>query len=419
VHGDSYASVETMTARRDVESHDSADAGFLRAADVLSALIVLAGLAVVAVFADRGFLGALAAMDTTPGVFADFDVYIDQARRLRSELVTLGQYWLYPPLLAWLLGGLAGLSPHAADSVWLWLQLLGAAGLMRLCSPLLAAWPVPRRWCVAFGLTIASFPVLHCLKWGQISVVILLLAVAGLRRRNWIGHALLGAAAALKMYPLAFAFMYLLRRDWRSFFAVSAIAFLLGVVFPIALMGPDVFRMFFVRFVASALRLGIFVGVESQSWGPLVERWFGRDPSGSPALLVELPSAARALLSYGGAIALLATTWWTTRRLPLTDLLCLTACLLALTIVMRPGWFHYFVILPVAQAGLLSRLRSLEAAFACFTLSLGLGLLATFGYFWDPGFFYVTRTYGLVTLSATACLIGLWCVMPRDARAAV
>jgi hypothetical protein len=93
-----------------------------------------------------------------------------------------------------------------------------------------------------------SRPLLMQLFHGQWNVILLLLVTAAWAadrsgRAAWAG-VLLGAATSLKLFP-GFLFLYLLaRRQWRAVIA-GALAFGMLTVLTAALLGPEVYRVYF------------------------------------------------------------------------------------------------------------------------------------------------------------------------------
>ena len=58
---------------------------------------------------------------------------------------------------------------------------------------------------------------LHGLKWGQISIFLVVLTIAGLSKGGRFGGALIGIAAAIKGYPFVYLLHPLLRQKQHRF----------------------------------------------------------------------------------------------------------------------------------------------------------------------------------------------------------
>lgn len=97
----------------------------------------------------------------------------------------------------------------------------------------------------------------------------------------------------------------------------------------------------------------------------------------------------------------------------------LTYCsvLLSVTLLVRPGWVHYFVATPLALAVLLEHAEGRRLALSCSAVAFlcsSVGLLASL---LDPELYWVINRAGLVTWSCLAALLGLWsCTTSRTER---
>ena len=158
--------------------------------------------------------------------------------------------YVYPPLWAALISPLAGaLEPQtffrAADIVLV--CLLAASSLV--------AWRMARGWAmplwawiavsaVALLTSLTSFMAMVQLQPHILVVFLTLLAFerygAG---RSWLGGALLGIAAALKLGPAALILIFLADRDWRALcgFATAALG---CAALSLVLAGPDLHHAF-------------------------------------------------------------------------------------------------------------------------------------------------------------------------------
>lgn len=134
--------------------------------------------------------------------------------------------YLYPPAFAVLLVPLALLPFPAANALWFGLNLAcylaGVALLLRLLA-LPIAW---RRALLGLSLLVPALH--HTLELGQVTSLLLALAAGALvilqrnrRGAEIVGGALIGAAAAIKLFPLLWALPLLVRRSW---FALAGLA---------------------------------------------------------------------------------------------------------------------------------------------------------------------------------------------------
>lgn len=124
----------------------------------------------------------------------------------------------YPPQFAVVFAPFGALPYKAARQLWTFFTLL--AFLTALVATAVLAAPGRPRIQVALGaLGLLCFPALTALYWGQDDTIIAALLAIGLslvfgRRQPWIGGALLGMAAVLKLTP-AIVVVYLLLRGWQ------------------------------------------------------------------------------------------------------------------------------------------------------------------------------------------------------------
>src|SRR5688572_14148331 len=175
--------------------------------------IILAAVLFVLVALATGPLELLWNLDLKPGYFRDFRIYLEQARLFLGD-GGLAAHWTYPPLLALLIAPLAPLSTAHAEIGWWVVQLAVLAAYASLLQRVLAGHG-RRSWPLALALLITSLPVVHGLKWGQVSSAIAVAGAYALTRPERHGAAALGAAAACKLYPLLFLLGPLARRQYR------------------------------------------------------------------------------------------------------------------------------------------------------------------------------------------------------------
>ena len=333
-------------------------------------------------------------------------VYLPQARGLFEGF--LDPRWFYPPLLAILLQGLAGLSDWPALWTWVGLNLAAAAALIGLCQRQLAArWGTFPALAAAIGLVTLALPVVHTQKWGQVS---LMLSLLGLWALAWPGKRtgpLLGLAVAIKLYPVAWLLGPILRRDEIDWRAIGAWSLGLGVLLPLAVLGVDR-SLPFVDAVASPVLGDHNIALGSQTLQATCHRWFVNGLHGglvedtAPRLLA-LPGPAVLAITVG--LALLVG--WCVYRMRHADRpLSVAATIIALALLLPPGWHHYFVLLPFVWAVVLGRVPSLRSPAAilvglAWLLSALPLLLLTDG----AGVYFTASAYGITTISALLTLV--------------
>ena len=94
---------------------------------------------------------------------------------------------------------------------------------------------------ITFGFALlfvaSSLPVLHGLKWGQISIFLVVLTIAGLSKGGRFGGALIGIAAAIKGYPFVYLLHPLLRQKATPVLGAAVAFVTLGLLLPLGLLG--------------------------------------------------------------------------------------------------------------------------------------------------------------------------------------
>ncbi len=135
-----------------------------------------------------------------------------------------------------------GLKPLAAKHAWILFNLLL---LIPICWMLSSMTGLSyRRLALAFAL---NFPLYRNLEFGQFYVLLLLLITAAcwtyLRGFQAIAGALVGIAAACKIFPILFLVFFLQRRAWRAL-ASGALAAAAATALSIAVFGWNVHRTY-------------------------------------------------------------------------------------------------------------------------------------------------------------------------------
>lgn len=165
----------------------------------------------------------------------DFAAYYLAARALRggmdpydpsvlAELASstgIADYtpYLYPPLLAVIITPLTALPYHIAAAVWLALSTAALVGALALLKSLVETRDR------AFPFIVAAVfvfpPVNHTLELGQINhFLLLLIAGAVMAPRTPVAGALIGIAAAIKVFPAAIGGLFVATRNFRAIAAL-------------------------------------------------------------------------------------------------------------------------------------------------------------------------------------------------------
>lgn len=258
--------------------------------------------------------------------------------------------FLYSPLFALLLG--LQTTPNFDYDLWVWgLITLAITALLYLLPALLLFRR--SRWLLLLytALFITAFPLLHNLKWGQVSALMTLGGIGALifgeRGKAALAASLLASVAAIKFYPAIYTIYFILRRDRRFLLVFGGLlALLLGLV-PLLVLGSNTTSAFYaiiadnltVRAAADALDPNSQYGVH------VLLRLF--DPGAGLTSPLYMP------LRWGGyamAILNVVLLWWLFRRQS-TYRIAYSFILLstALPFLISTSWPHYFVYLPIGQ----------------------------------------------------------------------
>ncbi len=302
-----------------------------------------------------GSISALVeALDHCRELYCDFNRQYYPTGR---EVLVTGQPsngYFYSSFFALMLVPLGRLELGHATVWWSVAQLVGILLL------LLPGVDIYRRSPVAFTLYVLllafSMPLLHNLKWGQVSTLVTGAAFLTLflHRRGWsiAAAVVLALAAAIKYYVAILLLYYLVRRDWRFLIAFTVAFLLFWLVVPTLILGPDGNWAFYQTVrerVAHALTTWMPEDINAQYMPSVIGRWF--DSSQGRTLLrlggygVFVANALIvARLAYRGGTR--AAEW------------SFALLFLSLPFVVETSWPHYFVYLPFAQTLVWIELRA-------------------------------------------------------------
>lgn len=289
------------------------------------------------------------AIDHCEKLFCDFtNHYYPMGNEILQTRTPVGGYF-YSPFFAILLAPLGSLSLSTALSIWGAVQGLLLVGLLAV-----PGWIFLRESPISFYiyifLTAASLPILHNLKWGQVSVLMTLCALAALilshKRHPIAAGVVLAFGTWIKYYPALFLIIFLIKRDLRFLAAFSVASLILGLIVPLGLLGIPEGLRFYER-VSQAVR-------EAQGW--VVE----------DANSQYVAHVARRLTGdeVGGTVQIAATwfgylivacnvlTVFILMRKEIERYLTWAYIFLfvSLPFLISTSWPHYFVFLPFCQA---------------------------------------------------------------------
>lgn len=316
-----------------------------------SALLPAAAVVLVALFhllAWGSYAEFSASVDFNRGALEDFmGPYFTTARGVLAGEGSADGF-LYSPLFALLLVPLGALEPGPASWAWLVVELCATVALIAL--PLLIVRPRTARGLAAYLLAAGlSFPLVHNLHWGQVSVPLTALILAALvaleRGGRGAARVLLALAAAIKFYPAFVLAHFALREEWAEVAWTLLFIALFGLGVPALVLGPAEAWAFY-ETVAARLRAAHGTGwadsTNMQHAPAVLARVLGVESAGGFAAL-RVASYACAL----GALALARRAANGGREDATATSFALVLC--ALPFVLSPCWPHYFAWLPFAQ----------------------------------------------------------------------
>ena len=283
----------------------------------------------------------------------------------------------------------------------------------------LFAAAVPRRPALALlgtALTVTSIPVLHNLKWGQVSLPILAATGAAFvlhaqGKRNGPA-ALLGIAAGIKGYPLVFVGWFVARRELGFVGRAAAACLVTLVLLPAIVMGPA-HALFFQR-VSTGAVMGAADGVLRDFNSQYAPAVLGRYEGGWDATAYDHRAmgelGAMAALVLVAALVILVARSQAPRIAERRDMLAFVLIACTVPFWLRTSWSHYFVHLPLAQtllAGMLaerSTSRARDALVLVVLVAPSVFLSNVLGLFATEGWWYYANAGSLFFANALVLL---------------
>jgi Glycosyltransferase family 87 len=273
---------------------------------------------------------------------------------------------------------------------------------------------------LAVALSVASLPVVHDVKWGQVSLLTSVLALLALSSPGRSSGPLLGALAAFKVYPAGYLLAPVVRRAWRLVLVALVVAILCGVVLPALVLGTIPSWALARIMLSSATHQDQWANGFStayyggQALGPSLTRWFSDgghvdvSPAGAPPSLVALPEAAMDVLGLVAALVLLVLTIVALARERPSAARAAALSMTTITLLAQPGWHHYFAFLPFAQAVALGdpgapRRARVLGALSWLVAAVPLALLPLV-----PGIYFMYSAAGGTTIAALLAWAALW-----------
>jgi hypothetical protein len=363
----------------------------------------------------RIFSNFVTAIDRSPQFMYDFiSHYYPMGKQILQNPLPVEGYF-YTSFFALLIEPISKQTLSVAMFIWGIIQILC---LIILCVFSIRSIPnLPKIGAVLYiGLYLTSFPILHNMKWGQVSLLITVCIItaffAANHNKKILAGVLLGFATAIKLYPLYFIVYFILRRDIRTCisFILSTLSFYF--IFPSIILGFDNWLMFEKATNEAIINSGwISRDVNSQYIVHVGVRWFNfifNRPAG------EIVSSTLAFIGYILALSCIAsilvlqrTTSSEKHRLSLVSLFLL------IPFVIKTSWPHYFVYLPFCQITILWHFASYSHQYkipkkVLYTfpiLSMFLSSIFIFNLFPD---WSVYNAYGILFISNLLLLIAIY-----------
>jgi hypothetical protein len=366
----------------------------------------------------RTFENFVAAIDNTSQFMLDFSGhYYPMGRKILHVPTPVFRYY-YTAFFALLLVPICVLTLPLAMIIWGAIQIIC---LLALCIfPGRGLLKMSPTGIVLYSaLCATSYPVLHNIRWGQVSVLLTVCVIAAFvsynNNKGILAGILLAFAAAIKFYPSFFIIFFILKRDMRTCMAFVLAAVVFYLVFPASMLGFSNWLEFEKSvFIAISSAEWVSHDVNSQYFANVGLRWFAnffeRDAGSTFA-------QALTIAGYGITLSCIVMVWFLQRR-ELSEKygLSMVVIFLSIPFVVKTSWPHYFVYLPVCQAAVFSYYASCfrvsglcgKALIALPVLSMLLSSIFLFNLF--PGW-GIYNSYGMLFLSNLLLLIAVYATL--------
>lgn len=293
------------------------------------------------------------AIDHHPQLFQDFlGHYYPMARTIDIADRPVAGYF-YSAFFAILLSPFRWLTPQISLWVWGGIQLFLALFLSILCQQLLKI----KRTAIIIVFSFlfwTSFPLVHNAKWGQVSVLLVLLILLAIylcqRGFDFGAGAALGVAIAIKFYPVLFVVNFAILKKWRVILWTFVSFIVFYVVIPACIMGLGSWFRFE---QATRHRLAdaswVIRDINSQYFAHVFLRWFS--PLGiKPSHLFLQITSGLGITVF--ALHLLMIFLVSRRKGSDQWLIGLVLSFVTFPFLIKTSWPHYFVYLPFCQIAL-------------------------------------------------------------------
>jgi hypothetical protein len=300
------------------------------------------------------------AIDHCEKLFCDFtNHYYPMGRSLFWTRLPVPGYF-YTPFFALFLVPFGAVPLRAA--LWLWgvLQALLMVALIAVPGRAFLKRS-PAGFYLYVFLVVASLPILHNLKWGQVSVLMTLCALAALilhqEDRPIAAGILLALATWIKYYTGIFALIFILKKDTKLLLAFVAAGLVMGLILPLGILGGRQGVRFYREVNRAMAEADAWVpnDINSQFMAHVIRRLVGGDST-------EFDLGPITIMGYlvvALNIALVAIMMRV--NVPRWEAYAYLLLFASLPFILSTSWPHYFVYLPFCHALLAGRLLT-EAA---------------------------------------------------------
>lgn len=369
----------------------------------------------------RTFSNFVIAIDRSPQFMYDFIYhYYPMGKQILENPIPVEGYF-YTAFFALLIEPLSRQTISIATFIWGTIQALS---LITLCIFSFFNIPNLKKYNFVFyiGLCITSFPILHNLKWGQVSLLITACVVTAFIAyqhpdKQIFAGVLLGFATAIKLYPALFGIYFILKRDIRTFIYFALSVFSFYFIIPSTILGIEHWYVFEKTANEALLDLGwVSRDINSQYIANVGSRWFNfvfDRPAG------EVISGYLTTIGYILAISCIVCAWILAQQSTSSKRynLSLASLFLLIPFVIKTSWPHYFVYLPFCQTTILWYFISVyshqtkisaQLLYSLPILSMLLSSIFVFNLFpeWS-----VYNTYGILLVSNLVLLIAIYIIV--------
>lgn len=229
------------------------------------------------------YLGGAAALDQ-PGTLYDY-VYADQTPDFPLPFT-------YPPFAALVFYPLHVLAFGLAAFGWQLATIAALYGAIRVSQRLLGEAGGPalasRRGALCWtAITIWIEPLRSTFDYGQINVLLMLMALwAVYTTRWWLSGLLIGVAAGVKLTPAIVGVYFVGVRRWGA--AVFSAVVFAATIAVATLVAGDQVGYYFTKLLGDAHRVGPIGTSFNQSWRGGISRILGHDAGSGPLVLVAI-----------------------------------------------------------------------------------------------------------------------------------